>query len=256
MLGQPHLDIYLNKGSQIDFKTNLVVGEYGCGKHTFIAQMASVCDCEVVSLNDKLTPEIITEISLCPITKIYSIDIDSLTEKDQNTLLKIIEEPTDNSIFFLISENKTYVLPTILNRCHIIEFKPYTKEVLEAFLTAGQDKSILEFCSTPGQVKRYNNQSLQIETMTEAIVAKLPLYNLAIILTIVDKTIKEGYNINVMLDILKTKLFKANMINAYILTNEYSKIAKDTRLNKEMFLSEFIIKLWEMMKAEKEHKCI
>jgi DNA polymerase-3 subunit delta' len=41
-------------------------------------------------------------------------------EKEGNKLLKIIEEPPPNTLFILITENESQVLPTILSRCQLI----------------------------------------------------------------------------------------------------------------------------------------
>ena len=42
---------------------------------------------------------------------------DEMNEKAQNTLLKTLEEPYDNSLILLISENIERLLPTIRSRC-------------------------------------------------------------------------------------------------------------------------------------------
>lgn len=48
---------------------------------------------------------------------------ENLTIAAQNALLKVLEEPPDNTIILLETKNKDLLLPTILSRCKIIELK-------------------------------------------------------------------------------------------------------------------------------------
>jgi len=45
---------------------------------------------------------------------------EKMTEEAQNALLKLLEEPSDNTHLILIASDKTDILPTILSRCQII----------------------------------------------------------------------------------------------------------------------------------------
>ncbi len=47
-----------------------------------------------------------------------------------NRLLKLIEEPPDNTIFLLIAENQEQILATILSRTHLIKVNPLPKDVM------------------------------------------------------------------------------------------------------------------------------
>lgn len=55
-------------------------------------------------------------------------DAQKLTIEAQNSLLKILEEPPNNTIIILAAENKELLLPTILSRCKIIELSTFPKE--------------------------------------------------------------------------------------------------------------------------------
>lgn len=48
--------------------------------------------------------------------------------KEGNRLLKIIEEPPENTIFLLVAEDQDLILNTILSRCQIINIKPLSDE--------------------------------------------------------------------------------------------------------------------------------
>ncbi len=52
-----------------------------------------------------------------------------------NSLLKLIEEPPDKTIFLLISENTDVILPTILSRTQLIRVAPLDKESIKKGLS-------------------------------------------------------------------------------------------------------------------------
>jgi len=52
-----------------------------------------------------------------------------------NSLLKILEEPPQNTTIILVTDNKNRLLPTILSRCQHIDFPPIRKEVIKEYLS-------------------------------------------------------------------------------------------------------------------------
>lgn len=67
---------------------------------------------------------IIKNLSLKPFESTYKIHMIWMAEslgKEGNILLKLLEEPTDNTILILIAENQEEVLPTILSRCQLVK---------------------------------------------------------------------------------------------------------------------------------------
>ena len=57
--------------------------------------------------------------------KVYIFkDCNNMDERSQNTLLKIIEEPPEYAVFFLLAENIYAFLPTIMSRCVLFNIKP------------------------------------------------------------------------------------------------------------------------------------
>lgn len=51
-----------------------------------------------------------------------------------NRLLKLIEEPTDNTFIILVAENQDLILQTILSRCQLVKIPPYENSELAQFL--------------------------------------------------------------------------------------------------------------------------
>ncbi|MFA6547386.1 MAG: hypothetical protein WCT11_00365 [Candidatus Magasanikbacteria bacterium] len=64
-----------------------------------------------------------------------------LNEESGNALLKIIEEPPAKSIIFLLTENDSWLLPTIRSRCQIFQFVPVSDEEISKLVTAVSDIS-------------------------------------------------------------------------------------------------------------------
>lgn len=72
--------------------------------------------------------------------KIYIIWLaENMNNASGNKLLKLIEEPPDNTLIFLVSEDLEQILPTILSRTQIIKLKNLTeKEISDKLLSEGQ----------------------------------------------------------------------------------------------------------------------
>ncbi len=72
--------------------------------------------------------------------KVYIIDeVHMLTKEAFNALLKTLEEPPAHVVFILATTEIDKLLPTILSRCQVFQFKMPTKAILrEAVLNAGK----------------------------------------------------------------------------------------------------------------------
>lgn len=55
--------------------------------------------------------------------------------KEGNRLLKLIEEPPEQTVFILVAENADLILPTILSRCQLVKTDPLSDEDIIAGLT-------------------------------------------------------------------------------------------------------------------------
>ena len=65
-----------------------------------------------------------------------------------NAILKILEEPPNNTTFILVSDHKGELLPTILSRCQIINFPPLQNDEIISYLSlSGVDSSLAEFAA-------------------------------------------------------------------------------------------------------------
>ncbi|MDL1913400.1 MAG: DNA polymerase III subunit gamma/tau [Bergeyella sp.] len=74
--------------------------------------------------------------------KVYIIDeVHMLSQSAFNAFLKTLEEPPEHTIFILATTEKHKIIPTILSRCQIYDFKRITVEDIEKHLmsVAGQE---------------------------------------------------------------------------------------------------------------------
>jgi len=61
-------------------------------------------------------------------------DADTMTDESANAFLKMLEEPPDRAVLFLIASNLDAVMPTIRSRCQLVRFSPLPRQDVEALL--------------------------------------------------------------------------------------------------------------------------
>ncbi len=79
--------------------------------------------------------------------KILLIWLPEYLGNEGNKLLKLIEEPPPNTLFILVSENESLVLPTILSRCQAIRIQALETEEIENALIGNNN-------TTPAQARQ------------------------------------------------------------------------------------------------------
>jgi DNA polymerase III subunit delta' len=67
--------------------------------------------------------------------KIMIIWLPEYLGSEGNRLLKLIEEPTDDTFIILVAENQDQILKTILSRCQTIVAKPFSSEDIKAHIS-------------------------------------------------------------------------------------------------------------------------
>ena len=67
--------------------------------------------------------------------KICIIDsLDEMNINSKNALLKLLEEPPQKSLFFIISHNRISIMPTIKSRCLNLQFRKFSNDEIESFI--------------------------------------------------------------------------------------------------------------------------
>ena len=82
--------------------------------------------------------DIIRKLNLKSFESEYKILIMWIPEylgNEGNKLLKLIEEPPANTLFILVAENETLILPTIVSRCQLMKIPSLEIKVIEEALT-------------------------------------------------------------------------------------------------------------------------
>jgi DNA polymerase III gamma/tau subunit len=98
-----------------------------------------------------------------------------LTLESQNSLLKVIEEPPEHVYWFLCTTNPTKVIPTIRNRCAVINLGPVAERDLGVLLQeVAKEEGIALPANVRGEIARAANGSPRQALMLLEQVAGLP----------------------------------------------------------------------------------
>lgn len=265
MIGQKKLLEKLNIFTIDTFpRSSLLIAEKGMGKHTAIKYINShILKLPLLDISKTISSELINQIYCNPNPAIYLIDLSEITEKEQNIILKFVEEPLNNTFIILLAENQNMVLETVLNRCILFEFENYSKEELKTFISDTDNTDlILNIIKAPGKILTTNTQNIKdiVETC-EKIITRLNKANYANILSITNKiNFKDSFDkfdFNLFMDTLNYSLFstylKTNnktILRMCELTREQRKQLVDKRLNKEIFFIRYITKLWKISRGD------
>ena len=241
-------------------KTILFLGQEGCGKSWLSGYLAEKLDLDIVKIGPDITAEKLTEYYQCPIAKMYTINLKDFDEKQQNKILKFIEEPSSNMYIILRAESEIGILNTILNRCVKHTFEEYTPEQLQEFAWAIKcnDSRIYQICKTPGQLNNLPDDNLDsIFMLCETIVKALPNAGYANTLSLLTKiNLKDDVNkidFDLFFQVLKYVAF-----DNYVKTNDELslKIYKYTvkrlteifskSIAKESFMLNYLDGLWRV----------
>ena len=83
--------------------------------------------------------ELLDTLSLKPYEAVMRVvvlsDAHTMNPEAANALLKMLEEPPDQTVFILTTEQLVDLLPTVVSRCQKIRFKPVSRENLKRLLT-------------------------------------------------------------------------------------------------------------------------
>jgi DNA polymerase-3 subunit delta' len=242
-------------------KTLMLVGPKGSGKHLLCSYITKHLNIDSIDITDNISLEIINEINDRVQPYLYLIKVNELSVKEENTILKLLEEPLKNAYLVLLTETDNGILPTILNRCQIWRLQNYSKDQLATFLSNSKNTSILELVDTPGQLIDLQSTS-SIESMSELIdkiINKIHVANLPNILTITDKVAfkneKDKFDYRIFFKALKQAIANTyktynsnNLLDAFILTNDLIKHSNVTNIDVRLLFENYLINLRDLMR--------
>ena len=119
-----HIGIYGRRNAGKSSLINALAGQE-------VSIVSDIAGTTTDSISEKITQEKLVEYQQDINKKLYLIDLNDFTEKQQNYFLKLIEEPSLNVYIALIAESEIGILDTILNRCIKYRLEPYTKAQLQ-----------------------------------------------------------------------------------------------------------------------------
>ena len=182
--------------------TVMLVGEKGSGKHLFVTYIAQHLHLDRVFFNTTITLEEIEDIQLSPLAGVYVFS--DLSIKDQNQLLKFLEEPVSNAFIILLAEYKDFYLPTIINRCQVWTLDKYDFKILKQFNQKVDFEIICQCCNTPGQVIELSSLDVSfITNLIDKIIHKISIASYGNLFNISDKLEKNNIDIDVFVRLLK-----------------------------------------------------
>lgn len=242
----------------------LFIGESGCGKHTCIKYVADKLNLKLLTIDNSVTAEDLYEFLCTTINTLFLVDLSTFNEKQQNKLLKFIEEPTNNVFIALIANSEAGILPTILNRCIKHNFEPYTKQELQLILrnTTLSNDSIYNIFKTPGKLLSLTNESFsKLDYLATTIRDNIFNYKYADLMSFITwLNFKDNYNkldIYLFMDLLEYRLLEAIKavnsevyIKMYLITNQFKQYLNNKILLKENLMINFFTHLWKGINDE------
>ena len=171
--------------------------------------------------------------------RVYIInEADKLNNYAANTMLKFLEEPEDNIVAILLTDNRYHVLDTIISRCQILTLKD--SEILEDI--DDQDLFLLKMILNPNEYYLNYNTALN-EILLDKNIARTKLQ---VIEEYIIQYLNYKYNINKNFDNHLLDLFQ-NYNDDYlykcisVIENELSKL--EFNVNYKLWLDSLFSKL-------------
>lgn len=257
MIGQSKLKSIINKYIDTNTlpRTLLLEGDFGCGKHTAANYISSLLHIDLEDITKALNLETIERATLSAVPKVYLIDTVNISVKEQNVILKFLEEPLKNSYIILICESKSRLLETVVNRCICLSFQRYSIEELSTFV---EDKNIwatdlFYLADTPGRVIQF--QTIPLSEMIEfakKILTQTRVANYSNILTIPNKINFKDDQKLFQFETLVYLLVKESFLlydqglvpyQVYQMTDDFYNDTKIPHINKQHLLEHYLIDL-------------
>lgn len=256
IIGQDKLLANIDRLSIENFpRTLLLVGEVGSGKHLFCSYIQNKLSFPLIDISTSLSLETIEQAMLRVEPVIYLIDTQNISIKEENIMLKFLEEPLKNTYIILLCTSTNLLLPTVVNRCRVWRLAPYSKDTLKTFLNSSNEL-ILDIANTPGKVNQLQSYDLtQLLTLVNKLIDVIKTNGVANTLTLSNKitftaTDNDKYDFDVFIDtllyVLKTRVFDQNdsrLIEYYKLTNKLSNDRFIPHINKKLLFEHYLLEM-------------
>ena len=92
---------------------------------------------------------------------------EKMNTEASNRLLKLLEEPTDKTVFILIAEDEKAILQTILSRCQVLHFNKLAANDIQEALIKNENCDVSEAVIIANSAQGNYNKALKILNHTE-----------------------------------------------------------------------------------------
>jgi len=100
--------------------------------------------------------------------------MDEMNRNSENAILKLLEEPPEDTVLILVSNNPGRLLPTIRSRCLHLELRPVDEEVLGPWLSRHNPESSQNIVDTAAALSRGGpGKAMSLLSNSEAVLIPL-----------------------------------------------------------------------------------
>lgn len=258
MVGQIKLQQYINS---LNFgncpHTLLLQGKRGSGRHLITEQLGKSLNIELMDITKNVNLDFLNSLVERTLPLLCMVDIGKITEREQNILLKIVEEPYSHLFFILIFETESQIIETLHNRGIKLTMEEYsTEDLMPFFKGTSTQKYILEIIRTPGLLQSLNYNNLDgLYSLCEKLITKIGVASLQNTLSIKQKINLsdefDKFDLYIMLNLLQDMIVKRyidsgneSLLRMYKIVNDYNnKVYKN--FNKSYLMDAFLLDMWE-----------
>ena len=190
---------------------------------------------------------------------------EKLTAASSNSILKFLEEPADDIVAILLTDNISYVLPTIKSRCQVVNFNRIKKDKNENTYDLFYNLLIFDNSDPDDMNKKIDaavnfienietkgiNEFIYIKNIWDVIknqqeynifVSIMIYFYMDVLYSKIRKEIKYMYNFTDIVDLVKSKNTLNDIIDKiYVL--EQAKLEGTNNVNNKLLLDKIIIEL-------------
>ena len=263
MIGQNKLNNKLNILTLDSMPRSLILlGESGCGKKMYSQLIADKLNLKLINITNNLNLDYLIELKMRVEPYLYLIEASQITLREQNIILKFLEEPLKNSYIIITCEDQSLLLDTVWNRCQRWCFETYTEDELLKFTP---HKDYIKIFKTPGKLINLNNDSIDINSiisLCNKIINKIGVATLPNTLTIFNniafKDEKDKINLNLFKDIflyviedalIKEGKDKPVLFSMYKVIKDYLYKSKLPKIDQKPLFDNMLINLWEVSRV-------
>lgn len=240
----------------------LLIGLEGSGKHLMCDFIANHLNIPMVDITDKLELSTINELYQKVEPHLYIIDVNKIGVKEENLILKFLEEPLKNSYIVLIAMTENGILPTVVNRCQMWRMSPYSKEVLSTFME-NVDPLVISIAETPGQVLKLKGGNFnEMVTLADKIINRIGIASAYNTLTLSDKLAFKGesnkIDVRLFTGMLMSRIVEfskqcdgENLMSAYVLTKTLRDNYNVNNVDMKALFEKYLMELRIIMRGGK-----